>query len=295
MRYKVGLLVIATNNYINFIPKLRESVSRYFLNRHDITFFLFTDRKAPDGVVKIPHEHQQWPYPTLMRYHTFSKHQEKLFQMDYLYYCDADMKFVANVGDEILGELVATKHPGFYDRPRHEFTYERRKESAAFVDLNEGIHYFAGGFNGGRADRFLELAEDIAQMIDRDLSRRIIAVWHDESYLNRYLIDTPPTKILSPSYCYPEWEGWTPPFPPKLIALEKNHAAMKGVLYGEPRTPMKNPMRKLFKKAIKKSFNAFGFELRRIHPTESDKSLSLTGNSKVHYLRQIGRKNIADT
>jgi histo-blood group ABO system transferase len=50
-------------------------------------------------------------------------------------------------------------------------------------------------------------------------------VWHDESHFNRYMIDNPPTKILTPSYCY--GESMNIPFPKKLLALNKNHSEFR--------------------------------------------------------------------
>jgi histo-blood group ABO system transferase len=62
-------------------------------------------------------------------------------------------------------------------------------------------------------------------LIDEDLEKGIIAVWHDESHWNRYCIDNTPTTILSPSYCYPE--GWNANYERKLLALDKDHATFR--------------------------------------------------------------------
>jgi len=43
--------------------------------------------------------------------------------------------------------------------------------------------------------------------------------------LNRYLLDNPPEKILTPEYCYPEEEKL--PFEKKILALRKDHKAMR--------------------------------------------------------------------
>jgi histo-blood group ABO system transferase len=267
MQYRIGLLVIATQKYIQFVPGLHESVLQHFLKGHKVTLFVFTNGTPPSGTVRIPYEHRPWPHSTLMRYHAFSSQRDLLSQMDYLYYCDADMRFVADVGEEILGSLVATVHPGFYDKMPDDFTYERRKESTAFVGPGEGSRYFAGGFNGGLTDRFLSMAEDIARRIDIDSSNGIVALWHDESHLNRYLLDHPPTKILSPSYCYPESAAWAPPFPPKLVALEKDHAVMRETASSAPATPLRHTVKPWVKKAVQGPFRLFGLEVRRIRAT----------------------------
>ena len=225
---KVGLLVIATGKYDQFIPMLYKSMKKHFLNNHDVTMFVFTDQEMPkkEGIISLPHTHEPWPNPTLKRYHVFDKYKEELSKMDYLYYCDADMRFVSEIGDEIFPDsesnLTATEHPGFYGGRRG--TYETRAESTAYVSDNEGECYFAGGFNGGTAEAFLKMSEIIKERVDKDLTNGIIAIWHDESQINRYLIDNKP-KVLDSSYCYPEYWLNTNSFnlAPKLVALVKNH------------------------------------------------------------------------
>jgi histo-blood group ABO system transferase len=87
------------------------------------------------------------------------------------------------------------------------------------------MQYFAGGFNGGTSLEYLKMAKKISENIIDDFNRGFIAIWHDESHLNRYFIDNPPTKILNPSYCYPE--NWNIPFERKLLALDKNHSEIR--------------------------------------------------------------------
>lgn len=225
---KIGLLVIATGKYDQFIPPLYKSMKKYFMKGHDVKMFVFTDKEMPkkDDLIVLKHKHEPWPNPTLKRYHVFDKYKNTLSEMDYLYYCDADMLFVNNVGDEILpdneSELVGTKHPAFFLGKRG--TYETNANSTAFVLNNEGKVYFAGGFNGGTSNAFLKMSEIIKNNVDKDLENQLIAVWHDESHINRYFIDNPP-KVLNPSYCYPE--SWNLPFEKKLLALDKNHTEIR--------------------------------------------------------------------
>lgn len=223
---KIGLLCIATNKYIQFVGPMWESAKQHFLKNHQVTLFCFTNQpNVPEGAVRIEWAHSPWPGPTLNRYHAFLSAEKQLSEMDYLYYCDADMRFVDTVGDEVCGELVATMHPGFFNKGRHEFTYERRPESMAYMAPNDGKHYFAGGFNGGRSKNFLQLARSCKAGVDIDNAKGIVAVWHDESHMNKYFFRNPPKTILSPSYCYPE--SLHLPFPKKLLALDKNHSEMR--------------------------------------------------------------------
>jgi histo-blood group ABO system transferase len=229
MGVKVGLLIIATNKYQKFIQPLIHSADKYFLkqNNIDVEYCIFTDTicdtKNTDRVVNfILTKHEPWPWMTLGRYHIFDKNKEQLSKFDYLFYCDADMIFRDHVGEEILSHLVATQHPGYYGT---RGTPETNKDSSAFVSDSEPMEYFAGGFNGGSSSAYLRMANRISSNINKDLTKKYIAIWHDESHLNRYMIDNPPTKILDPGYCY--GESLKPPFHPRLIALDKNHKELR--------------------------------------------------------------------
>jgi len=224
---KIGFLTLATNKYTNFVDKLYESADKHFCNDHEVTYFLFTDKTDFSPQTKRNHkilhiDHEPWPLITLKRYHFFCRYEQELLEMDYLYYCDADMLFVSDVKQEIFSDRVATLHPGFYNKSVKDFSYDNNPESKAFIPKNRGKKYYAGGFNGGTTQEFLKMSKFIINNIDDDLSRGIIARWHDESHLNYYYnIVTKPTLKLSPSYCYPE--SLNIPFPKKLLALDKNH------------------------------------------------------------------------
>ena len=221
---KVGLLIVATGRYDVFVDPLIASARKYFCPEDTVTYYVFTDGKITlaDDVVYVFQKRLGWPYDTMMRNSMYNAHKELLMNEDYLFALDADMLFVDTVGSEILGEQVATRHPGFLTQ---RGSYETRPESLAYVAPTEGTAYYAGGFFGGSRDRMFHIVEETTRRILDDMNRGIIAVWHDESHWNRYCIDHKPTVILNPSYCYPE--SWKLPFPKKLLALDKNHGAMR--------------------------------------------------------------------
>jgi histo-blood group ABO system transferase len=232
---KICILNIATNKYIQFVESLLDSIEENFLNGHEISALVFTDHEIEESsenvrIVKIDHE--PWPIPTLKRYHYFMKEEEYISQFDYCFYLDVDMRIVGKVGDEILGDLVATQHPGFWFKNHNEFSYERRPKSTAYIPYDEGKMYYAGGFNGGKPEHFLKMSKTIVDNIEKDFENNLIAVWHDESHMNRYLLNNPPTVELTPSYCYPEAvehnpTAWNVPFEPKILALDKNYAEVR--------------------------------------------------------------------
>jgi histo-blood group ABO system transferase len=219
--HKIGLLTVATGKYLQFIPPLINSARTHFCKNHEVTFFVFTDGHfdgAKDLVV-LPHKRYGWPLDTLFRYLAYWNHYPKLAEMDYLFACDADMLFVNEVGDEILSDRVGTLNPGYVGR---RGDYEVRPQSIAYVGPHEGEFYFAGGFYGGKRSSFFYMLNKLLILVGIDLRRGIIATWHDESYLNRYFIDRKPTLVLPRAYCARPFDQ-----PQKLIALDKNHAALR--------------------------------------------------------------------
>lgn len=227
---RIGLAVVATGKYIRFVELLARSAREFLCPTHVVTLYVLTDGEIEDQrgayVVELSWKHEPWPGPTIHRYRALLEYQWILERFnDYLFLCDADMRFVAPVGDEILGDLVGTIHPGFWNKPRSQFTYENRPNSTACIESGSGNRYYAGGFQGGSTARYLSACRELSERIDVDEANGITAVWHDESHWNRYLFEHPPTVELDPGYCYPE--SWNLPFERKVLALDKNHAAMR--------------------------------------------------------------------
>lgn len=230
---KVGLLIVATGKYDQFVDPLITSARKYFCPKEQVTYYVFSDGNIPKShdIIHVHQERLGWPLDTLLRNSIYEKHKELFANEDYLFALDADMLFVDTVGSEILGTLVATRHPGFIGK---RGTYERNPHSLACVKKNEGLHYYAGGFFGGEKNEFFNIILETNSRIQEDLKKGIIAIWHDESHWNRYCIDHKPTIILSPSYCYPE--SWKLNCQKKLIALDKNHSEIRSKLPPQPLT-----------------------------------------------------------
>lgn len=219
--HKIGLCVVATGRYIEFIPPLIASAKKYFCTNHEVTYFVFTDGQLQpsDDVTVLPWKKLGWPADTLLRFFAYYQYYEHLKKMDYIFACDADVLFVDNVGDEILSDLVASQSPGWIGR---RGTYEYRPQSTAYVGSQEGEYYFAGGFYGGKSEHVYSLLQEVLLHIATDYNNNIIAIWHDESHLNRYFIDHKPSLILPREYLARPFD-----FPQRLVVLDKDHMAFR--------------------------------------------------------------------
>ena len=65
-KLNIALVIIATGNYINFIPSLYESIKKYFFVSHNLEVFLFTDDLSfsDPGINKIFIKNEPWPFST---------------------------------------------------------------------------------------------------------------------------------------------------------------------------------------------------------------------------------------
>lgn len=214
---RVGILYIATGRYTIFWDEFYRSAERYFMTECEKSYFVFTDRPQDikhKGNVRFYHQEKLgWPYDTLMRFDTFLKAEEALKGTDYLYFFNANIQFIAPIsGAEFISPdrpLLGILHPGFWDKTAADFTYDRNPKCRAYMPYNAGYQYVMGGGNGGSTPRFLELIRDLSLRVRADLDEGIIALWHDESHLNRYCYEYHDEfHILPVSYATPEeWVG----------------------------------------------------------------------------------------
>ena len=200
----IGLLIIATGGYTNFLQRLIKSTDKYFLKNKNVTYFIFTDKdldiNSDRNIVCTKIKQRGFPAITLERYHTFYNNKELFNECEYLFYIDADSLMLNEIGEEILSDRVSVLHSHHY---KNKGTPETNIKSTAYIDINvEDYNYIVGAFNGGTKDEFLKLSKVISDNVDIDKKNNIIALWNDESHLNRYFIDNKPTLVLDRNYMY---------------------------------------------------------------------------------------------
>lgn len=256
----IGIFYISTGRYHVFWKSFYITCEKYFLPTHKKKYFVFTDAEKLFGqgrsnVIKFYQKNLGWPNNTLLRFDIFLRAEEYFNECDYLFFFNGNIKFLKTINNDILPNdnsdaLVAVLHPGFYNKTNENFTYERNKQSTAYIPEGLGSYYFMGGFNGGKTNAYVKLIKTLRQNIHQDLARNIIAIWHDESHLNRYLLDKQP-KILSPEYGYPEGLGL--PFKAKVLILSKNRYG--GNDYLRNITNIKKPKLNGWNTVLKKGLN----------------------------------------
>ena len=212
-----------------FWKEFYESFEKNFLPDYEKRYFVFTDSDRifaddNDRVKRVKIDQMPWPLITLLRFSIFLKEEKELKKCNYLMFSNANMICNETITkDEFLPRenetLSVTIHPGYYQKNKIEFPYERRKCSTAYIPWNCGTHYVIGAMYCGRSEAFIEMSKTLKQNIEKDLKKNIIARWHDESQLNRYIINKAGVRILGPMYCYPYGMGVN--YQKKIYAVSK--------------------------------------------------------------------------
>lgn len=200
---RISINIIATNKYIGFVEDLAKSIDSLFFRDCEISVIIHTNVDLPviPGISsrisfhKNTIEHEPWPFTTLKRFHYFKSAKDIIEKSDYSFYVDADSLFVGNIESSLLPNsgMIGTIHPCLFNGPG---TPERNPISKAYIPHGSSNRYFCGGFFGGSTQSFMDMTDEMVKAIEYDLSNDFIALWHDESHINRYFYENPPSVVL---------------------------------------------------------------------------------------------------
>ena len=206
---KIAILNISIGNYRIFWPDFYLSCMKNFLPDLEKHFFVFTDDidsfpYIDNGNISLYYqENMGWPFNTMKRFHLFNRIKTALEEFDYIFFINGNALFKKKIYSNIINSnktVISVQHPGYYNKKVNQFPYERRIESNAYIPYGEGKYYVQGAFVGGTKVGFLEMCEKLEKDTEEDIRKKIIAVWHDESFLNKYFYDNKQAQILGHQY-----------------------------------------------------------------------------------------------
>lgn len=245
---KVAILYIATGRYTVFWDYFYQSAESNLLRECKKHYFVFTDdkellkKKTDQNISYISQDKLGWPYDTLMRFDIFLSIEDRLNTFDYIYFFNANTEILKPIdAQDILPihqqNLVFAIQPHAFHRNKKKYTYDRNPNSTAYIAMNEGKYYFSGALNGGRAGAYLEMCRQLSRNTHIDLSNEQIALWHDESHLNKYALNRKDIKVLPPFFTRGENEIWKKKA--KVIFSDKSHFRFGGHAYLRGETDVK--------------------------------------------------------
>ena len=232
MKKKIGMLYLCTGPYSLFWEDYYKSFEKYFLEDIEKHYFVFTDNVdsintfGSDRVNVIHIDPLPWPLITLLRFNYFLSIEDQIKNMDYLMFSNANVVCCTKImpeeflpRDEKAETMFFVRHPGHCKGMKYNFPYDRQRKSKAYIPYNCGKDYVIGAMFGGKTQNFLKMCHTCKERIEDDLKHNIIAKWHDESHMNRYIVGHSEFRILHPGYCYPV--GFDLPVEKKIAGVSK--------------------------------------------------------------------------
>lgn len=230
---KIDIAFIGTNNYINFFKDFYTSFNENFCTDCEKTFHVFTDATIDKQKNIYPYkiEHEKWPYITLKRFSFINKYL-KNFNSDYCFFVDSDMHAIKPFKFSQLKidkKFIGVMHPGqhmsgltYY----RDCSLETNKNSTAFFEPKILKTYFQGCLWGGTNSGFKEIITTLEKNVSDDLKEDIVALWHDETHLNKlFNLNHDSVDILHSQFAYPE--KWNLNCTPIIIHKEKDSNEFK--------------------------------------------------------------------
>lgn len=226
--YRIAIVYLAIGEYDVLWDEFYQSCEEYLFPDAGKQYFVFTDSKR-FLAMNLPNvscffwKDNGWAMNALSKYDCMLSVREQLGVFDFLFYINANYKVLEPIR---CNEILATADNGYLsvlsfdflgDRHPDTFTYDRNPLCQAYIPYGKGTHYYQASFYGGRVSEMLALATWCATSTRIDLSNGLMALWHDESYLNKYLLGCHP-KVISMTYCkLEEFDGAS-----KAILRDKN-------------------------------------------------------------------------
>lgn len=256
MKKSIGILYLCTGPYKLFWEDFYNTFEDKFLPNTEKYYYVYCDDlggalekfKDNDHVRLVHINAMPWPLITLLRFNYFLMLEQDILKHDYLMFSNANIICNQVVSEEEFlpreskGEkLLFVNHPGYYGKKAiYNYQFERKKRSLAYIPYNCGSTYVIGAVFAGTSDAFLTMSRTLKARIETDLKHNIIARWHDESHMNRYIVGRKDYRLLSPAYCYPV--GFNLPVENKIAGVSKmakfNVNDFKGV--SEEQNQLKN-------------------------------------------------------
>lgn len=190
---KIAVCISAINMPPSSIQSLIESGRRHFCRLHEVHYFILGDSTLEmegEDIDWIPMDRSSKPFKL---YYSLQGSRKIFESYDYLFILNAQMVFVAPVGDEIFGELIAIQK-----------------------EISTGkISIFSSALYGGKPAVVFDLLKTACRHIDFALSHPDGKKFNEELLINRCFKDCRPTRILTPSYAYPE--NWKLEYSKKIV------------------------------------------------------------------------------
>lgn len=204
----IAIYYIATDKYKEAFNYFKQDLKYFYPNFRKTIIILSDGLEEWDNVIennityKVYHiDHFTWPIIALFKMKYIYDHR---IDCDYVCYFNADLQYNKDYFDPELSildlnKLNVTEHS-------YAYYYNRKYDNDLFYDMkideiykkflsensvswiDDKYKYIQACFFFGPSDIVYEMCNDINDMINTDLKINVIPKYHDESYLNKWVL-----------------------------------------------------------------------------------------------------------
>ena len=191
----IGIYGIFISKYTVFYKDFIQNIEENFYPGITKYYYIVTDDKNlptyNNRTFFYNTERIGWPYETLYRFKYFLHFNlEDIELSDTIFFINSNGKFTQNITDSMIDdEYIFTRHHGYYNKNYKDIAYEKNNiNSTAYLPYhkNKKYEYFAGGFHGAKTKNFISMCKTLNENIIIDEKNNYIALWHDESHINKF-------------------------------------------------------------------------------------------------------------
>jgi hypothetical protein len=209
---KIAVIAIFLGDYFLLWDEYYHSAIDNLFPSDSKSFFVFTDSNyiktfQSDKINVFMVDNKGWPFHSTMRYDYILSISNELIDYDYAIFYQGNAFFECQISSSVVFDdehVSVFIHPTMNELHKIKRTYERRRKSTAFTPYNKepDFYYQAVAF-GAKSDIFIKLSEYVNLIMKIDARNSVMAVWYDETYLNK-ILEYFALKILPSIYIFPE-------------------------------------------------------------------------------------------
>jgi hypothetical protein len=201
----IGIVIVATNSYFILGLRFIKRFMHFYKGDCKVTFYFFSDEDPRpyttlDNIVFIHKTDNSWVNATNSKFTSIVNIADRLKEMDYVYYFDADTDVDKPFTEEwFLGDMVGGEHFGNRSFLSNGKGFDRTPKSQAYVPLDSKLPYtyYYGAFFGGLTEKVLQFCETLINWQITDKKIKYEPGANDESYIQKYFHYNPPTLTVS--------------------------------------------------------------------------------------------------
>lgn len=205
---KIAIFVGATGAYSQYLKQFVETARKFLFPTLEKRFIIFTDQPdivSGDDIRTIHVEARVWPHYVMRKFKYIIDSVELWANVDWCALFNVNIRFQHPMPTSILpgeNDELAILSFGWHSRKRPPVETRPQFRCALRTGHKERDYWQASMVLGAR-DKFLIACTKMEQDMCVDREKGLVAVWHDESYLNHYC-DRKKIKLITYDYCYPE-------------------------------------------------------------------------------------------